>query len=128
MKDEAAVSNMYPDYEAINSISEEYDLIGYYIFTEATRMPGRDAGTRMFAPRFGIKEEAATGMAAGPLACFLYDKMKRDKNIFVIEQGNLMTPVSPSVITVKLTLTNQKINTLMAGGEAKTTQSMTVSI
>lgn len=128
MKDEAAVSNMYPDYEAINSISEEYDLIGYYIFTEATRMPGRDAGTRMFAPRFGIKEEAATGMAAGPLACFLYDKMKRDKNVFVIEQGNLMTPVSPSVITVKLTLTNQKINTLMAGGEAKTTKSMTVSI
>jgi PhzF family phenazine biosynthesis protein len=128
MINEQAVSQAHPDPESINKISEDYDLIGYYIFSETTRVPGRDAGTRMFAPRYGIKEEAATGMAAGPLACFLHDKMKIDKDVFLIEQGHLMKPASPSVITAKLICDNQKISTLMAGGEAKVMRSMTVSI
>jgi len=128
LKNEEAISHVIPDFEAIKKISEEYDLIGYYIFSEMTKLPGRDAGARMFAPRYGIKEESATGMAAGPLACFLYDKVKRSKNVFLIEQGHFMNPVSPSVITVKLDLHNQKINKLMAGGEAKVMKSMTVTI
>jgi PhzF family phenazine biosynthesis protein len=128
MISEQAVSKVHPDSEDLNKISEDYDLIGYYIFSETTRVPGRDAGTRMFAPRYGIKEEAATGMAAGPLACFLHDKMKIDKDAFLIEQGHLMIPASPSVITVKLNCDKQKISTLMAGGEAKVMRSMTVSV
>ncbi len=128
MKNEELVSHVIPDFEAIKIISEEYDLVGYYIFSEMTKKPGRDAGARMFAPRYGIKEESATGMAAGPLACFLYDKVKRSKNVFLIEQGYLMNPVLPSVITVKLDLHNQKINKLMAGGEAKIMKSMTIRI
>lgn len=128
MINEQAVSQVHPDSDAINKISEDFDLIGYYIFSETTRVPGRDAGTRMFAPRYGIKEEAATGMAAGPLACFLHDKMKIDKDVFLIEQGHLMIPASPSVITAKLNCDNQKISMLMAGGEAKVMRSMTVSV
>ena len=128
LKNEEAISHVIPDFEAIKKISEEYDLIGYYIFSEMTKLPGRDAGARMFAPRYGIKEESATGMAAGPLACFLYDKVKRSKNVFLIEQGHFMNPVSPSAITVKLDLHNQKINKLMAGGEAKVMKSMTITI
>ena len=128
MKNAEAVSQVYPNFAAINKISEDYDLIGYYIFSKTTQMPGRDAGARMFAPRFGIKEESATGMAAGPLACFLYDKMNIDKDVFLIEQGHLMNPASPSVITAKLNLHKQKINKLMAGGNAKVVKSMTVSI
>lgn len=128
MKNEETVSQVCPDFEALTIISEDYDLIGYYIFSETTREQVRDAGARMFAPRYGIKEESATGMAAGPLACFLRDKMKIKKQVFLIEQGHLMNPVSPSVITVKLAIKNQKINTLMAGGTAKAMQSMTVSI
>ena len=128
MKNEKAVSHVVPDLEAINSISEEYDLIGYYIFSEMTKSPGRDAGARMFAPRYGIKEESATGMAAGPLACFLHDKMKINKDEFLIEQGHLMNPESPSVIKVKLDLHDRKIEKLMAGGEAKVMKSMTIRI
>ena len=128
LKNEEAVSRIHPDFEALNTISEDFDLIGYYLFSETTRRPGRDAGARMFAPRFGIKEESATGMAAGPLACFLRDKLKRYKNVFLIEQGHLMAPVSPSVITVKLDVDHQKISKLMAGGEAKVLQSITVSV
>ena len=126
MKNEEAVSHVSPDFEAINVISEEYDLIGYYIFSEMTKMPGRDAGARMFAPRYGIKEESATGMAAGPLACYLHDRLKIHKDVFLIEQGHLMNPASPSVIIAKLDLHNQKINKLMAGGEAKVMRSMTI--
>lgn len=128
MKYETAVSGVKPDFEAVHNISEDCDLIGYYIFSETTRKPGRDAGTRMFAPRYGIKEESATGMAAGPLACFLHDKMKINKAVYLIEQGHLMTPASPSVITAKLDFDNQKISRLMAGGEAKMMKSMTVHI
>ena len=126
MKNIQAVSNVSPDFEAINIISEEYDLIGYYIFSEMTKNPGRDAGARMFAPRYGIKEESATGMAAGPLACFLHDKRRIDKDVFLIEQGHLMNPASPSLITVKLDLRNKKINKVMAGGETRVMNSITV--
>ncbi|MCP4338741.1 MAG: PhzF family phenazine biosynthesis protein [Desulfobulbaceae bacterium] len=128
MKNEQAVTQVKPDFEAINTISEEYDLIGYYVFSETTWISGRDAGTRMFAPRYGIKEESATGMAAGPLACFLHDKMKITKEDFLIEQGHLMNPESPSLIRVKLHFTQQKISKLMAGGEAKVMESLTVSV
>jgi len=128
MKNEDAVANVSPNLESISFISEEYDLIGYYIFSEMTKIPGRDAGARMFAPRYGIKEESATGMAAGPLACFLHDKIKIDKDVFLIEQGHLMNPESPSVITAKLDLHIQKINKIMVGGEAKVMRSMMVRI
>jgi PhzF family phenazine biosynthesis protein len=87
LKDEAVVLSAHPNVEAIYNGSEKFDLIGYYIFSQHTEVPERDAGTRMFAPRYGINEESATGMAAGPLACYLYDKMGIKKDIFLIEQG-----------------------------------------
>jgi PhzF family phenazine biosynthesis protein len=128
MKNEESVLQVDPDFEAIRKISEEYDLIGYYVFSETTRLSGRDAGARMFAPRYGIKEESATGMAAGPLSCFLYDKMKMIKDEFLIEQGYLMNPPSPSLIIAKLNFHNQKISKVIAGGEASVMKSLTVSI
>jgi len=128
LKDEKAVLSAHPDYGAIQKISEEFDLIGYYIFSQQTKVPGRDAGTRMFAPRYGINEESATGMAAGPLACYLYDKMGINTEVYLIEQGHFMKPPSPSVITVKLNFENGKIAGLIAGGKAKVIKSLTISI
>jgi len=61
-----AVAAVQPEYSAIQKISKQYNLIGYYIFSMETAFQHRDAGTRMFAPRYGILEESATGMAAGP--------------------------------------------------------------
>ena len=94
MRNEQAVAQVRPDFDAINKLCEDNDLIGYYIFSTATRNFERDAGARMFAPRFGIDEESATGMAAGPLACFLHDRMNQDKDLILIEQGQLMSPAS----------------------------------
>ncbi|MDH3722983.1 MAG: PhzF family phenazine biosynthesis protein [Rhodothermales bacterium] len=128
LKDETTVLSAQPDFEAIHMISEEFDLIGYYIFSQYTKIPRRVAGTRMFAPRYGINEESATGMAAGPLACYLYDKMGINTEVYLIEQGHLMKPPLPSVITVKLNFVNGKIAGLIAGGKAKVIKSLTISI
>jgi PhzF family phenazine biosynthesis protein len=128
LRNENAVALVKPDFEAITKLCEEYDLIGYYVFSTDAKDQERDAGTRMFAPRYGIKEESATGMAAGPLACYLYDKSGINKDVFLIEQGHLMKPPSPSLITVKLILEDGKITGLIAGGKAKVMKSLNISI
>lgn len=43
------------------------------MFPREARLAGHDAGARMFAPRYCIPAEAATGMAAGSLTRYLYD-------------------------------------------------------
>ncbi|MDX1739059.1 MAG: PhzF family phenazine biosynthesis protein [Alphaproteobacteria bacterium] len=117
-----------PDQALINDISEKLDLVGYYIFTFDVSEDGRDASARMFAPRFGIPEEAATGMAAGPLACVLFDHMGLKKDKLLIEQGAYMQPASPSLIRVHLTLEDNKIKSLMSGGLAKKMSQIQVEI
>ena len=128
LKDEKDVLDVHVDIDEIQRISEEFDLIGYYIFSQKTTVPGRDAATRMFAPRYGINEESATGMAAGPLACHLYDKLGINKDTFLIEQGHLMEPPSPSVIKVQLKLKGKKIFWLIAGGKAKVMKSLIIRV
>ena len=122
------VEGAKPDFAAIEAISAAWDLIGYYIFSGAPQSPGRDAGARMFAPRFGINEEAATGMAAGPLGCYLYDKMGIHKEVFHIGQGHFMQPPSPSVIEVRLTIADGRISGLLAGGKAKHMSAITITL
>jgi len=67
-------------------------------------------------------------MAAGPLACYLYDKMGINKDTFLIEQGHLMEPPSSSVIKVQLKLKDKKIFRLIAGGKAKVMKSLIIRI
>lgn len=120
LKNESALTKASPDLGMIEAISDKLDLIGYYAFSLDARNAGRHAGARMFAPRFGIPEEAATGMAAGPLACYLHDRIKvRADGDILIEQGHLMSPPSPSVIHVRLSLSGGRIEKLTAGGKAK---------
>jgi PhzF family phenazine biosynthesis protein len=122
------LKNIQPNFDLISQVSEELDLIGYYIFTTETGNSGNDVNTRMFAPRYGIKEEAGTGMAAGPLACYLYDKLNMKKQRFLIWQGNFMDVPSPSLIIVDLNLEDGKIIRLMAGGKGKATSKMIIEI
>ncbi|WP_254603380.1 PhzF family phenazine biosynthesis protein [Burkholderia lata] len=128
LPDEQSVTAIRPDQHAIESISDELDLIGYYVFSTTTKIPGRHAGARMFAPRFGIAEESATGTAAGPLACLLYDRMGAGDTEMAIEQGHLMQHPSPSVIKVILDVDGGKISRLMAGGTGVVMRSITVEI
>ncbi|WP_151639391.1 PhzF family phenazine biosynthesis protein [Noviherbaspirillum aerium] len=128
LKNEAALLRARPQMDEIEAVSEELDLIGYYLFSTETKQAGRHAGTRMFAPRYGIAEEAATGMAAGPLACFLHDRLQIDADILLIEQGYLMQQASPSVITVRLNKADGRISGLMAGGRAAVMESRVVQL
>lgn len=118
IKSEAILARVVPDQDAISQISESLDLIGYYLFAMSTA-DGAEAvaTTRMFAPRYAILEEAATGMAAGPLACFLHDVMAIKTSRLKIAQGHFMKPASPSLINVDLEISaDGKIASLMAGG------------
>jgi PhzF family phenazine biosynthesis protein len=128
LRDEATLKELKPDFKAIEDISKALDLVGYYAFTTQTRAPGHDAAARMFAPYFGIQEEAATGMAAGPLACYLHDHMDIKKTSFVIEQGRLMPVPSPGELLVDLTIDEGHITRLIAGGRAKVMRSINVVI
>lgn len=101
----------------VDAISEEYDLIGFYIYTRNAK--GVDATARMFGPRYSIPEEAATGMAAGPLACYLYDYKNIKKENFLIEQGSFMASPSPSELIAQLHIKDGKIQSLLVGGKAK---------
>ena len=116
VKNGVTLRDLKPDHTLIDLISEKLDLIGYYVFTTDGSATDKDATTRMFAPRYAIPEESATGMAAGPLACVLYDYLGIEKETFLIEQGRYMEPAAPSLITVNLNTENGHITNLMAGG------------
>lgn len=126
--DEASVHALQPDQTALTRLSERLELIGFYVFSPQTHQPGRVAGARMFAPRFGIAEESATGMAAGPLACFLRERMQVPGARLLIEQGYLMQPPSPSVITVDLQLVGGRIERLLVGGKAQVMHELTLEL
>ncbi|WP_282121576.1 PhzF family phenazine biosynthesis protein [Ruegeria atlantica] len=119
LADADGLANVKPDFAKITQISERLDLIGYYVFTRDPSATDRDATTRMFAPRYAIEEEAATGMAAGPLACVLHDFVVSSQRSFQIEQGVFMNPASPSLIKVDLEIDNGTISGLLAGGFGK---------
>jgi PhzF family phenazine biosynthesis protein len=111
--------SIVPDLEAITAVSEKLNLIGYYVYTTQCRDAGRDASTRMFAPRYAIPEEAATGMAAGTLGCLLYDRVGIQKRRFSIEQGLSMQPASESHLTVELEVRDGQISGVLVGGAGK---------
>lgn len=111
------LQDIRPDMGKIRKYSEKHNLIGYYIFIFFSE-ENVDASTRMFAPRYGIDEESATGMAAGPLACYLFANNFTTKTELRIKQGEYMLIPSPSLISVNLILENGIIKKLYTGGDA----------
>ncbi|WP_259970919.1 PhzF family phenazine biosynthesis protein [Leisingera caerulea] len=128
VKDASVLAAIRPRQPQIEGISEALDLIGFYVFTTDPAATAADAATRMFAPRYGIAEESATGMAAAPLACALYDHLGVRKPKLMIEQGHFMVPASPSEITVELELDAGRITGLMAGGSGAVMKEMEISL
>lgn len=128
LKGENELRKIEPNFEAIEKISRELDLIGYYVFSLDTQNTGRDAGARMFAPFYGIEEEAATGMGAGTLAAYLFDHFGLKKEKLVIEQGFYMNPPSPSEIRAEIETENGVIKSLLVGGQAKVSSRKQISL
>jgi PhzF family phenazine biosynthesis protein len=120
--------SIVPDFEAITAVSKKLNLIGYYVYTTQCLDAERDASTRMFAPRYAIREEAATGMAAGTLGCLLYDRAGIQKRRFSIEQGLSMQPSSESHLTVELEVRDGQISGVLVGGAGKLMRTTTAHI
>jgi len=123
---EERLNSLQPDFKKIAKITEANGCVGYYVF--ALTGSGFNAQTRMFAPGYGIDEESATGMAAGPLACLLFSADVVRDSTFTIGQGKFMHPPSASRIKVNLQLEGDAIKTLTAGGKAYLANTLSISI
>lgn len=123
VKTENLLKFMKPNMSIIESVSAKYNLIAFYVYAPSGRA---DVTTRMFGPYYGIPEEAATGMAAGPLACYLdkHGELKGDKATII--QGHFMQIPSPSRIQVRLDKRNGEVLKLFAGGSAYVSREMEV--
>ncbi|AZZ94082.1 PhzF family phenazine biosynthesis isomerase [Hahella sp. KA22] len=108
-----------PDMQRIAALSETLDLIGFYVISPETEVSERTISARMFAPYYGIEEESATGMGAGCASVYLYEVLGQRSEHYLIEQGRLMTPRSPSLIEAELEITDGLPHRLWIGGVAK---------
>ncbi|MFN0158820.1 MAG: PhzF family phenazine biosynthesis protein [Bacteroidota bacterium] len=118
LRNEETLAKIRPEFGSVERISKLLDLVGYYAFTTQGGGEHGDAVARMFGPAYGIPEESATGMAAGPLACYLHDVLGVKKQRYIIKQGQFMRPPSPSKIIVNLVVENEEITRLLVGGSA----------
>lgn len=99
------LAQLKPDTNALNELSRELGVIGAYPFALVPQGPGSEAHARarLFAPLFGIPEDAATGSAAAPLGAYLHwhNLMPAGSNAFWYEQGIEMG--RPSRLWVEVT-------------------------
>lgn len=123
LRSEADLKYAQPDLAAIRRISEELNCTGFYVFAQTTGT--FDAQARMFAPVFGIDEESATGMGAGPLGGYLYKYSRNRKPTYIIGQGNYMPVPSASRITVHI---DPGSGTIIAGGDAYVVKTIGVEV
>ena len=99
LRDRAAVDRARADVDRLASLLRRVDGEGCYLYTLDTVAPEATAHARFFNPTLGIAEDAATGTAAGPLACLLVRHGRaRDDSTVLIEQGHSMG--RPSVIRI----------------------------
>lgn len=81
--DEKSLRKLEPDEKLITEYSRKHNLIGIYAFVPSQSK----ILSRMFAPYYGIKEENATGMAAGLLGGWLHSRSDEKQNNLIVEQG-----------------------------------------
>jgi len=112
--DIASLVALKPNRKAVFDVCEQLDVIGYYVYAQ---QPGQDfdIATRMFAPRYGIDEESATGMAAGALGAWRHAQTGAID--FQVAQGDWMKPSSPSRLHVQVrAYTNTTADIWVGGG------------
>jgi trans-2,3-dihydro-3-hydroxyanthranilate isomerase len=80
---------------------------------------GKRWKTRMFAPGHGVNEDAATGSAAGPLACHLlrHDRLQSGEEIEIAQGAEIGRP---SMLYARATGTRDAITAVEVGGSAVT--------
>ncbi|MDI3269978.1 MAG: PhzF family phenazine biosynthesis protein [Bacillota bacterium] len=74
VRDQASLYDIRPRFEELDRLSRRLAVSVIYAFALPGSRPSAAAEARMFAPRLGIREEAATGTAAACLARYLLDQ------------------------------------------------------
>ncbi|GAA4321800.1 PhzF family phenazine biosynthesis protein [Flaviaesturariibacter amylovorans] len=123
----AELAALVPDQALVRQLSEHFGLVGFYVFVRGG-VDGLDAVARMFAPAYGIDEEAATGMAAGPLGCYLWARDPERRAHYRIGQGYHLKVPSPSLLQVTIESDASGITRVFAGGTAYRLRTLTVAI
>jgi trans-2,3-dihydro-3-hydroxyanthranilate isomerase len=91
LRDRSAIDRAHPDFARLASVLRSVDGEGCYLFSLDPVLSDSIAHARFFNPTLGIIEDAATGTAAGPLACQLVAHcIVGDGMTMVIEQGFAM--------------------------------------
>jgi trans-2,3-dihydro-3-hydroxyanthranilate isomerase len=99
IRDRLAIERARPDFPRLAPLLRSVDGEGCYLYTLDTVRRGSAAHARFFNPTLGILEDAATGTAAGPLACQLVRHgILPDSEPILIEQDYSMR--RPSLIRV----------------------------
>jgi trans-2,3-dihydro-3-hydroxyanthranilate isomerase len=116
-----AVDNVVDNAGALNALLAEAKTRPHGVFVFSAE-PGDARATvysRMFAPELGITEDPATGVASGPLGCYLlkHKIVPSDKSESIISlQGAKMG--RPSYIHLAIGLDKGRISSVRVGGEA----------
>ncbi|MCF6132787.1 PhzF family phenazine biosynthesis protein [Flavobacterium wongokense] len=120
------LQDLAPNFDLVREISEKYLLIGFYVYV---RTPNATtiATTRMFAPLYGIQEESATGMAAGPLAWWLNTKDPGIGTTFMIRQGDFMDVPSSSNLHAMISK-GEKVSNIFVGGSGSFLHKLEITI
>jgi trans-2,3-dihydro-3-hydroxyanthranilate isomerase len=103
----------------LRKLGELLGVSDLYVFTFETEDPSATVHCRMFAPSYGIPEDAATGSAAGCLGAYLVKNravQSRRLNRVVVEQG--LEIGRPSRITVEIETMGERIAAVRVGGSA----------
>ncbi len=116
-----AVDNVVVNAGALDALFAETKTSGHGVFVFSAE-PGEPRATvysRMFAPELGITEDPATGVASGPLGCYLvrHNVVRPDQSASMISLQGLKMG-RPSHIHIAIGLDKGHISSVRVGGEA----------
>jgi PhzF family phenazine biosynthesis protein len=101
LRNRAAIIRAQLDSQRLAKILKAVGGEGCYLYCLDSVSPSSVAHARFFNPTMGIVEDAATGTAAGPLACQLVKHgIVKDGAAMMIEQGYEMK--RPSLLSVEV--------------------------
>ena len=118
----SAVDSVVVDERALDAMFREAKTSAHGVFVFSAQPTGKKATvySRMFAPEIGIVEDAATGIASGPLGCYLVRHRivpAAKAEAMVSLQGVKMG--RPSHVHISIgTGKNNEIGSVRVGGEA----------
>ncbi|TQQ83542.1 PhzF family phenazine biosynthesis protein [Halonotius terrestris] len=123
-----ALSDVQPDLQAIEAITDEYDATGIYAFTFDTLESESTLHGRMFAPGAGVDEDPVTGTASGACGAYLdaYEAFDELPDDLRFEQGHFVD--RGGIVRVDVSVDDRGRKQVRVGGEAAVALDGTLAI